>query len=123
MDDYVVDLPPEYCQYHDAGCEFAQSCLNCHLPICIYDEPGGKQKLLKRRRAKEMARLFTGEGKSIRELAQVFGVSTRTIQRSLKVAFGDDSEKSLRNKNPETNPPSSPLVKGRGEVKECSSER
>ena len=70
-----------------------------------------------------MARLFTGEGKSIRELAQVFGVSTRTIQRSLKVAFGDDSEKSLRNKNPETNPSSSPLVKGRGEVKECSSER
>jgi AraC-like DNA-binding protein len=88
MDDYVVDLPPEYCQYHDAGCEFAQSCLNCHLPICVYDEPGGKQKLIKRRRAKEMAQLFTGEGKSIRELAQVFGVSTRTVQRALKVAFG-----------------------------------
>jgi len=97
MDDYVVDLPPEYCQYRDVGCEFSQSCLNCHLPICIYDEPGGKQKLLKRRRAKEMASLFTGEGKSIGELAQVFGVSTRTVQRSLKLAFGDKAVKPAEN--------------------------
>ena len=91
MSDCVVDLPPEYCQYQDDGCEFAQSCLNCHLPICVYDEPGGKQRLLKRRRAKEMARLFTSEGKSIGELAQVFGVSKRTVQRALKSAFGDSS--------------------------------
>ena len=93
MEDYVFDLPPEYCQYHDNGCEFAQSCLNCHLPVCIYDEPGGKRTLLKKRRAKEMARLFTTEGKGIRELAQAFGVSTRTVQRSLKVAFGDKEDK------------------------------
>jgi AraC-like DNA-binding protein len=89
MSDCVVDLPPEYCQYHDDGCEFAQSCLNCHLPICVYDEPGGKQRLVKRRRAAEMALLFTGEGKSIGELAQIFGVSRRTVQRALKAAFGD----------------------------------
>jgi AraC-like DNA-binding protein len=89
MSDCVVDLPPEYCQYHDNGCEFAQSCLNCHLPICVYDEPGGKQRLLKRRRAAEMARQFTREGKSIGELAQIFGVSRRTVQRALKIAFGD----------------------------------
>ncbi len=89
MSDCVVDLPPEYCQYRDEGCEFAQSCLNCHLPICVYDEPGGKQRLVKRRRAAEMARLFTKEGKSIGELAQIFGVSIRTVQRALKTAFGD----------------------------------
>jgi len=89
MSDCVVDLPPEYCQYHDSGCEFAQSCLNCHLPVCVYDEPGGKQRLLKRRRAAEMARQFTCEGKSIGELAQIFGVSRRTVQRALKIAFGD----------------------------------
>jgi len=89
MSDCVVDLPPEYCQYHDNGCEFAQSCLNCHLPICVYDEPGGKQRLLKRRRAAEMARQFTREGKSIGELAQIFGVSRRTVHRALKIAFGD----------------------------------
>ena len=89
MSDFIIDLPPEYCQYHDEGCEFAQSCLNCHLPICVYDEPGGKQRLLKRRRAAEMARLFTHEGKNIGELARIFGVSGRTVQRALKFAFGD----------------------------------
>lgn len=85
----VVDLPPEYCQYHDEGCEFAQSCLNCPLPVCVYDEPGGKRKLLRKRRAAEMARLFTNDGKNTRELAQLFGVSSRTVQRALKMAFGD----------------------------------
>ena len=37
------DLPPEYCHYRDEGCEFADSCLNCPFPQCIYDEPRGKQ--------------------------------------------------------------------------------
>ena len=93
MSDFTQDLPPEYCQYHDEGCEFAQSCLNCHLPVCVYDEPGGKQRLLKKRRAAEMARLFTREGKSIGELAQIFAVSNRTVQRTLKAAFGDKTLK------------------------------
>ena len=79
----ALDLPPEYCHYHDEGCEFADSCLNCPLPMCVYDEPRGKQRFLKRQRAGEMARLFT-EGKGTRELAQIFGVSQRTIQRTLK---------------------------------------
>ncbi|MDD5288073.1 MAG: helix-turn-helix domain containing protein [Dehalococcoidales bacterium] len=89
MSDCAVDLPPEYCQYQDDGCEFSLSCLNCHLPVCVYDEPGGKQRLLKRRRAAEMARLFTRESKTVKELAQIFGVSRRTVQRALKQAFGD----------------------------------
>jgi AraC-like DNA-binding protein len=93
MCDYISDLPPEYCQYHDEGCEFAESCLNCHLPVCVYDEPGGKQKLKKKRRASDMARLFTQEGKSIKELAQIFAVSIRTVQRALKLAFGDTNRK------------------------------
>jgi AraC-like DNA-binding protein len=97
MSDCIVDLPPEYCQYHDDGCEFEQSCLNCHLPICVYDEPGGKQRLLKRRRAAEMVRLFTSEGKSVGELAQVFGISRRTVQRALKIAFGDKTRKNSAN--------------------------
>lgn len=82
-----LDLIPEYCHYHDEGCEFADSCLNCPLPMCVYDVPGGRQRLLKRRRAEEMARLFTEEGKSTRELTQIFGVSLRTVQRALKVVF------------------------------------
>lgn len=86
-----LDLPPEYCHYQDEGCEFAESCLNCPLPVCIYEEPGGKRRLLKRLRAKEMGRLFTSEGKGVKELAQIYGVSQRTVQRALKVAFGDST--------------------------------
>jgi len=77
-------LPPEDEIYPDAGCEFSPTCLNCRLPVCIYDEPGGKQAVLKRRRAAEMCRLHYQEGKTIRELAGIFRVSVRTVQRVLK---------------------------------------
>jgi len=78
------DLPPEYCQYRDGGCEFADSCLNCPLPKCIYELPGGRQQWLKGLRDKEVVRLFSTEGKGIKELALRFGVSQRTVQRILK---------------------------------------
>jgi len=82
-----LDLPPEYCHYRDEGCEFADSCLNCPLPMCVHDEPGGRQGVLKRRRARAMVRLFAGEGKGTKELAQLFRVSQRTVQRTLKAAL------------------------------------
>ena len=87
---YNSDLPPEYCQYNDTGCEFSETCLNCPLPICVFDEPGGKRRFVKHNRAVEMAQLHNKAGKSVRELAVIFGVSTRTVQRALK---------SVRNKN------------------------
>ena len=77
------DLLPEYCRYQDEGCEFAASCLNCPLPKCIYDQPGGKQRWLKRSRDKEIVSLFSVEGEEVRELAVRFGVSQRTVQRAL----------------------------------------
>ena len=83
---YQLDLPPEYCHYRDEGCEFADSCLNCPFEKCIYDEPRGRQRYTKRLRAKEIARLFTTGGKGIKELALMFGLSQRTVQRALKRA-------------------------------------
>jgi len=79
-----LDLPPEYCRYRDEGCEFADSCLNCPLSKCIYDEPGGRQRWLKRQRDRQIVRLFTVEGKEVKELALTFGLSQRTVQRALK---------------------------------------
>ena len=79
-----LDLPPEYCHYRDEGCEFADSCLNCPLSKCIYDEPGGRQRWLKRQRDRQIVRLFTVEGKRAKELALIFGISQRTVQRALK---------------------------------------
>ena len=92
-----LDLPPEYCRYRDEGCDLADSCLSCPFPKCIYDEPGGKQRWLKRRRAREMARLFTMEGKEVKELALMFGVSPRTVQRALKIALGDSTRRGVKN--------------------------
>ncbi len=94
--DVELDLPPEYCRYRDEGCDLADSCLNCPFIKCIYDEPGGKQRWLKRRRAREMARLFTTGGKGIKELALMFGVSQRTVQRALKVASGDSARRGVQ---------------------------
>ena len=79
-----LDLPPEYCQYRDEGCEFAPSCLSCPFPKCIYEQPGGRQHWLKERRDKEVTGLVAADNKGVKELASMFGVSQRTIQRILK---------------------------------------
>ena len=54
------DLLPEYCHYQDEGCEYADACLNCPFPQCLYDEPRGKQRWLKRLRNREISKLLTG---------------------------------------------------------------
>jgi hypothetical protein len=84
--DLELDLPPEYCHYQDNGCEFADSCLDCPFPDCLYDQPGGKQRWLKALRDEAVLRLFNDQGKKVKELAVMFGVSRRTIQRILKQA-------------------------------------
>ncbi len=86
LKDNELDLPPEYCHYRDEGCDFANSCLNCPFPQCIYEQPRGRQRWLKRLREREMIRRFTTEGRGIKELAVMFGVSQRTVQRALKRA-------------------------------------
>lgn len=88
-----LDLPPEYCRYRDNGCEFADSCLNCPFPECIYAQPGGKQRWLRGLRDEEVIRLFTTQGKGVKELALMFGVSRRTIQRILKRARDESAPK------------------------------
>src|SRR4030042_3197761 len=79
----IWDLLPEEFPYGDEGCELFPSCLNCPFPHCVREEPWGKEKFLKRRRAERMLNLKK-EGKSIREVARIFEVSPRTVQRWLK---------------------------------------
>jgi len=90
-DDDERDLPPEYCHYQDEGCKLAtahlgykSNCLNCPFSQCIHDEHGGRQRCAKRLRNQEIARLFHTKGKRLKELALMFGLSQRTIQRALK---------------------------------------
>lgn len=84
------DLPPECCRYRDDGCEFASSCLSCPFARCLYDEPGGRQHFTKGLRDKEILRLFSVEKQGVAELAAVFAISQRTVQRALKRAGDDD---------------------------------
>jgi hypothetical protein len=79
-----IDLPLEFCRYQDEGCELAESCLSCPFPQCLYEQPRGKQSWLKKARDREIVRLYNSKRKGVRELAQMFGVSERTIQRALK---------------------------------------
>jgi len=77
------DLLPEEFPYEDKGCELFPSCLNCPFPDCIKEEPWGKERFLKSRRAERMMELRR-DGKSIKEIARIFEVSPRTVQRWLK---------------------------------------
>jgi len=92
-DESGQDLLPEYCRYKDEGCELADSCLNCPFPDCICAQHGGKQQWLKGLRDREVLRLFTTQGKGVEELALIFGVSRRTIQRILKRARNESTPK------------------------------
>jgi len=80
----IWDLLPEEFPYNDQGCELFPSCLDCPFPYCIREEPWGKEKFLKGVRARRMAELKS-RGKSVKEIASIFGVSIRTVQRALKV--------------------------------------
>ena len=77
------DLLPEEFPYNDQGCELFPSCLDCPFPHCIREEAWGKERFLKGMRARRMAELRS-EGKSVKEIASIFGVSSRTVQRALK---------------------------------------
>jgi len=78
------DALPEHLQYRDDGCDLSPSCLNCTLPLCRYDQPGGVRRLRTRGRDEEIARLRRRERLPIDALARRFGVSRRTVFRILE---------------------------------------
>ena len=69
--------------YRDEGCELGASCLNCSLPRCVHDEPGGRRGQRRRQRNREIARLRQTQRLKIGELARRYGVSCRTVYRIL----------------------------------------
>jgi hypothetical protein len=79
-----IDLPPEYCRYRDEGCGLSASCLHCPFPRCLrHEESDGGARWLREPRAAEMASMLAA-GKKTKEIAAVFGVCQRTVQRVLK---------------------------------------
>ena len=80
------DMLPERTRYQDDGCEIHSECLTCPLPRCRYDEPGGLNGMLTRMRDREVVRLRT-KGAPVEDIAEVFGVSRRTVFRILTAKY------------------------------------
>ena len=80
----MEDALPENVRYRDEGCDLSPSCLNCRLPLCRYDLPGGTRRLRTLPRDEEIARLRRSERLPINVLARRFDVSRRTVFRILR---------------------------------------
>jgi DNA-binding CsgD family transcriptional regulator len=83
MIDSELDLLPEEMDWRDEGCALFASCLRCPLPRCLEEEPRGQQRLRLAVRNQRMVELRRS-GKSVEEIADLFGVSRRTVQRALE---------------------------------------
>lgn len=78
------DALPEYTDYADRGCDLYPSCLNCPLPRCRYEEAGGAPAMLRTGRDANILRLAQRDGLGVDRLAEMFGLSRRTIFRVLR---------------------------------------
>jgi len=81
-----IDALPEYVDYEDRGCDLYPSCLRCPLPKCRYEEPGGAAAMLRGGRDASIVRLAERDGMSVDRLAEMFGLSRRTIFRVLRAS-------------------------------------
>jgi hypothetical protein len=79
-----LDALPENIEYRDTGCDLYPSCLRCPLPRCRYDDAGGAAQMLRTGRDATILRLAERDGLPINRLAEMFGVSRRTIFRVLR---------------------------------------
>ncbi len=79
-----IDALPEYTDYADRGCDLYPSCLNCPLPRCRYEDPGGAAAMLRTGRDASIQRLASQDGMDVERLAEMFGLSRRTIFRVLR---------------------------------------
>lgn len=78
------DALPENTDYADSGCDLYPSCLRCPLPKCRYDEPGGAPAMLRDGRDAAILRVAGQDGITVDRLAEMFGLSRRTIFRVLR---------------------------------------
>ena len=87
-----ADVVPEFYHYEDNGCEVSDSCLNCPLPQCKYDDPTWYQR--NRRLAKDLKVLTAMrlEDLTVEETAERFSVTVRTIFRIMRRCREADME-------------------------------
>ena len=74
----------EFYHYADSGCEASDSCLDCPLPRCRYDDPLWYQR--NRRLARDLRIIHTMQRESltVKEAAARFSVTPRTLLRIMQ---------------------------------------
>ena len=74
----------EFYHYEDTGCEASDSCLDCPLPFCKYDDPAWYQRNRRLARDFRILHVMTQESLSIEETAQRFSITARTVFRIMQ---------------------------------------
>ena len=82
---------PENACYQDDGCDVSPSCFSCRLPMCKFDDPRWFQRENRRERDLRIIRDRSEKGFDVPELANRFGVSTRTVHRVLQTGGATSS--------------------------------
>ena len=74
----------EFYHYEDTGCEASDSCLDCPLPRCRYDDPEWYRR--NRRLAKDfrIVHVMEQERLTVEETAQRFSLTVRTVFRIMQ---------------------------------------
>ena len=68
----------------DEGCDLFPSCLRCPFPRCRHDAQPEGRRPTRMPRDNEIVMQWELGGKSMAELADIFGVSKRTVQRIIR---------------------------------------
>lgn len=84
----TLDTKPEYVRYHDVGCDLHSACLTCPLPVCKEEFVHGAASVRAHMRGLQIS-LLRSEGRTVEWIAQVMGLSVRTVFR-LSTSKGDD---------------------------------
>ena len=84
-----ADALPEFIRYRDVGCDLHSHCLTCPLPVCKEEVANGSRAVRARMKGLQIA-LLVSEGHTVRWIAEVMGVTPRSIYKS--IALGRNSE-------------------------------
>ena len=84
MDTAATEDTSEFYHYEDTGCEASDSCLDCPLPKCRYDDPAWYVRNRRLARDFRIVHTMQREDLSIEETAMRFGVTNRTVFRILQ---------------------------------------
>ena len=74
----------EFYHYEDTGCEASDSCLDCPLPVCKYDDPSWYHRNRRLARDFRILRVMNQESLTIEETAERFSVTARTVFRIIQ---------------------------------------